>query len=810
LEEEFTAIGVGATAVPDTYLPGWLADAKKTPQFVEEPPSKPIDVGWDGNKPWRKPSPKPIDVDWAKRNPFYGPLNQRRLDDMLNRIKSVTKAEAKHLANADAVPMECRASLGTFLEEWEESDKTHDRYLSHVPPGFDEGEAIQMGDLLFWLALGGNARWNTRVKQKKGVDLHDLVGLHAELINYLPQNWYNQYTLHELFFKDETLREEFDQNVELTATEHDALQALTVMVKAGNMDALRLSMLRLKDPKDAQKWALDRSASIGTRLAEAFEMARRATAAYANGDFASAHEFLDELEEHYGIPADAVAQGIDDLFIIVPHGGQTGGQNTPWLVSLIPPLPGKGAARYAKKSLQEIHDIFTKPDKQGKSRNLRAGGQKKGKKKKKGGGGALNTDWQGIFTEIYGSGNAHAETEIRFIKHADMTEMNEDFLPKAEIIVQARGGSVSQQDHKREHDDDDSKKKKQQKGGNIAYNIIVQDYSGAKITKRREERATTQEEKTLERLEEADPSARRNPRFAVEEHKHRGSIVWKAQDGRWFIKYGPDLHRKIGGYGTPSRTSVDSLEDGKRRIGELNDKHRLIYDPSQNPKASKGKKKAAMGNTFFLELMPRSSIKVGTMKQSSKLLKQWGRDHPELRPMLEKFAKGGANTGSYMAYKKGRVQLVVLNAVHKGSNKEVPYAIRMPRMMVTHRATPQAGKEGTLAGDLVAKKGSGMYFPVKKLLEVIEANFGPIKFIKDTKGKGGWALQKGDPGYVGGKSRTGWDKTRVTEGVAKIFRTGGLKCPSCARKVRPWMFASAASGKLQLKCSEHGLMEVVL
>jgi len=114
---------------------------------------------------------------------------------------------------------------------------------------------------------------------------------------------------------------------------------------------------------------------------------------------------------------------------------------------------------------------------------------------------------------------------------------------------------------------------------------------------------------------------------------------------------------------------------------------------------------------------------------------------------------------SYVTYKGGKVSMRMILARHKESGSLVPYRLLLPAAAFR------------MEGDtLVPRSGSADSKGAKQLLGLIENSFGKISFHKNM-GKGG--LKVG--------------RINVDEGVAKVFKTGGLKTEGGA-VARPYLF----------------------
>ena len=164
----------------------------------------------------------------VKSNPT-GEIYAFQLHHMLAHIrKNATTAKAKEYTAVKNIPEQARTSLALFFVDWGGNDINHEEYLNNIPDNYPKDEALKMGELLYW-CIGGTKKststarktrstskeWKSiiektdskgaRTKKAKplslpaGVSIHDLTGLHIELLNMLPQRTYTHYTLNQLF-----------------------------------------------------------------------------------------------------------------------------------------------------------------------------------------------------------------------------------------------------------------------------------------------------------------------------------------------------------------------------------------------------------------------------------------------------------------------------------------------------------------------------------------------------------------------------------------------------------------------------------
>ena len=195
-----------------------------------------------------------------------------------------------------------------------------------------------MGDLLEWMAIGTDDQFSSEVRLPKGVKHDELVGLHAQLLDFLPMKSYNTFTMVQLLEDDPELVEEvFNNYVELTATEHDALQALTNIVQRGSIESIRL--LLESSPLHFEKgYGFTKMENYGSMLVDTFELCRRASVAYKDGNYMGAKALLDQLEDEKGIDSTLVRTDLSKMFplyLSIDSGGIIGPQDLV-MASVIP------------------------------------------------------------------------------------------------------------------------------------------------------------------------------------------------------------------------------------------------------------------------------------------------------------------------------------------------------------------------------------------------------------------------------------------------------------------------------------------
>ena len=87
-----------------------------------------------------------------KSNPHGKATNLKSIVKYLN---GLSKKEILELAKKDSVPMNRKLSLMVFIRDWRMDDPTHEEYLRGIAEGHSTDEALQAGDLLNFLMVGG-------------------------------------------------------------------------------------------------------------------------------------------------------------------------------------------------------------------------------------------------------------------------------------------------------------------------------------------------------------------------------------------------------------------------------------------------------------------------------------------------------------------------------------------------------------------------------------------------------------------------------------------------------------------------------
>lgn len=268
--------------------------------------------------------------DKPKRNPHGKATTLKAIVKYLN---GLSRKEIKEFAKQDSVPMNRRLSLMVFIRDWRVDDPTHEEYLRGVAEGHSTDEALQAGDLLNFLMVGGKelqlykgddfvptTRWTEylgpfleKVPATRGVE--DLIGVHDAVLGMLPMKTYNHYTIAEVFADHPDLKTAMlGEPVLLSPIEFKALASLQNIVDSGSIGQFKLALSKGSN-KGIAKLAEARGGDIGGIVLSAFKLAQAAVAAFKTGDYRTAKELMDDLQRQYGIGAGSFASVEEYMFI---------------------------------------------------------------------------------------------------------------------------------------------------------------------------------------------------------------------------------------------------------------------------------------------------------------------------------------------------------------------------------------------------------------------------------------------------------------------------------------------------------------
>ena len=268
--------------------------------------------------------------DKPKRNPHGKSTTLKAIVKYLN---GLSRKQIKEFAKQDSVPMNRRLSLMVFIRDWRVDDPTHEEYLRGVAEGHSTDEALQAGDLLNFLMIGGaelqvykadefvpSTRWTEylgpfleKVPATRGVE--HLIGVHDAVLGMLPMKTYNHYTIAEVFADHPDLKTAMlGEPVLLAPIEFKALASLQNIVDSGSIGQFKLALSKGSN-KGIGKLAEARGGDIGGIVLSAFKLAQAAVGAFKTGDYKTAKELMDDLQRQYGIGAGSFASVEEYMFI---------------------------------------------------------------------------------------------------------------------------------------------------------------------------------------------------------------------------------------------------------------------------------------------------------------------------------------------------------------------------------------------------------------------------------------------------------------------------------------------------------------
>jgi hypothetical protein len=728
-----------------------------------------------------------------RKNPFSDPLARYiRIEEMVKHINQLKKKDMHKLTDAQKIPLPARQSLIVFVRDWQIDDPTHTRFIEHTPKGFPAEEALRMGDLLAFVILGGEERrkWNksdrvepwTRwqdylqpfLKNKPdGVQLQDLIGLQVELLNMLPQHSYNQYTIAQMFAEDPTMKDQLlGERVQLSPLEFESLTMLTRIVETGAIEQFKLAMAR-GSKKGLQRMSQKRKTDLGALMMDAFRMAQKAVNAFVQGDFGNALDWMHKLQANYGIGTNSFAAGMDQMFLATmsARDGEKNvkGSNKPILMSLdttFAPIGGYSGGATAASNRARVVASTTALDceadfakfKRGTpamqtiagTNGLRTGVSQVGKNSKTLAP-LISTDWLPIFAAVlhdFGDDGTVKKFNpammattpflnsvfkkvsgtlqrpiLRFVIHGYMEEGLKDLMPKGLLTVALTPPPV-------------------------------------------------------ENLTAALNTASK-PKW----HKYTVDLIYED-----FDEISRTQNRGIPTYHTELATTGDGDDPSVERLWEQMDQAESMGIEARR-KASKkaSKKRPTFGQMIAIELTPSTQVRLSTAEDNAEYYKRIMRNDDDLKWLWKKYAKGnkpiyirsGPNRGkyewhgklyedkasakkaidkegTYADYKGGKANMRMVYAKRKDNGNEVPFRLYLPKILVRQQGDRLIPKSG-------AKKTKQR---VQKLLDILEKDFGPLKFKIKPLAKGGYDR------YPARKSKD--PVTRVDRGVAKIFQAQGL------------------------------------
>ena len=266
----------------------------------------------------------------VKKNPHSSNTSLMGIVSYLNKL---TKKQIKNTAKRDSVDVNSRLSLMVFIRDWRVDDPTHEEYLRGIADGHKVDEALQAGDLLNFLMVGGKelrlyeggeyvpkTRWTEYLgpflkKLPVGSGVQDLIGVHAKVLAMLPMKTYNHYTIAEIFADHPELKTSLlGEPVLLAPIEFKALSALQAIVDSGSIGQFKLALSK-GDSKGIRELAQARGGDIGGIVLSAFKLASAAVSAFKVGDYKTAKELMDDLQRQYGIGSGSFSSAEESMFI---------------------------------------------------------------------------------------------------------------------------------------------------------------------------------------------------------------------------------------------------------------------------------------------------------------------------------------------------------------------------------------------------------------------------------------------------------------------------------------------------------------
>ena len=691
------------------------------------------------------------------------------IDDLYAMIDSLTQQQIQKYSDTESLPVIVRDLLFEFAEDWSNMDRDHSNYLSQVPDGYDKFEAAVIGDLLYWMITGANEKsklrignevsdlsWNKEIEKMcpnflkklekfRGLDIHDLPGLHIRILNNLPVNSYNRYTIAQITLDDPQIGEQvFPSPEPMEDSEIDAIQALKRLVADGNLKKFSIAL-----SQSSKSTIQTTGAGVGAHIFQAFELAKNAVDAFDKGDVASARRLLDAIQNEYDMDLNTFQTGLKDMFVVTASAltfekGTSSGRNNrnqgggggdkakvtlkggpePLLVSLDTSMPPTRKG-WPKNNMHELMKIANQANTKIKKNSGEIAFEKTENTRgtagltavKVGDNNVLTTSWIPIFyTAITGE---EPETQkaimnrfpkqksvsLRFIIHANLAVgIGNDFLvPKGTLTVTMR----------RQPGKPDWKQSVQETGNFFfaPIDFFVEDLGRAKFHTDAFTEASLSE--TVEAATEVGDD----------------DIRELSQTGRGKVKKNP--RGAIG-----KAVAIDIVPRSQINVKTLTEKHPSL---KYLKKVVREEGLESLYDNYGKGQVPSPKSKAGTYRWRNKTYKS----KAELQAALDK--KGNQ-------VDKGHPKMQILYAKRKDNGNLVPHRIILPRILVRHDKS---------TNKIVANKGSKATAQVRKLLKRIEKDFGSVNFVKDLTVRGSY-----DPNV---KSK----QVLYNRGVAKQFQSEG-------------------------------------
>ena len=732
------------------------------------------------------------------------PDNYPSFAEVIKRLNKLSREELRDLFGPDSVDVLTRVHLNQFLKDWLSDDNGLGQYQSNIPDGYPRDDALMLGDLLVYLMVGGDripfgtskgferpyvelegggkmqieARYAEDMakmynKMPEGSSFSDMIGVHAMVLYSLPQRKFHRYNIEQIFKHDPSLADSFFETTQtrISPGDFETLTNLKNIVQRGAIEQFRLA---LSSGTQGLKALAGQGSTFGQVLMDAYRVAESAVSYFEKGDFPNAVEQLTILQDDYQIGAGAFASNMHNIFVATISSvenynkateGNKGanfsykGTPTPVLMSLntqFVPEKGpknilnaaRGAARAASTAAFKWQDNKFETTSGPKSPTGGTNGQKvvpwfKLKNDRKNWDGIDNgypvvtTDWGAIFAGAYGYG----DTELAAKASPNTEKMNSGY---ANMFSRGRRPILKFFVH-----------------GTMEFGIANLMPTGI---------------------------------LTVSLSKDTDAVFGINRDGVAIGGYTADLFYESF---SPEDDLAEEFarfvsDDGGRTgldfdVGQLD-----IVEPEARRRSRKrpSKKKPSMGQMIAIDLVPSSQIRLSTVVNKATWYKNKAKEDESgmLTELWNEFARGAPKVekrrppggrvkkwfwkGRYYdtkkeateAYKKSNLtyadkkggisNMNLIYAKRKDNGELVPFRLFIPKAILRKRGN-----------DLLPKKG-GHFKRVRRLLDLIEEEFGKIKFKRVLEGMGGFNRE------------TPRGTVTVDRGVHQVFQAEGLDAGS--------------------------------
>jgi len=725
---------------------------------------------------------------------FDNPKKYPTLNEVLDILTKLSKKELEELSDYRNVPMLTRVQLIQFLNEWVNDDLGLSSYIGNIPKGYPVDKALMMGDLLVFMMLGGDIkeynrkqptrladpdgtpmpqenRWNSFLgkmikKMPETKSLKDMVGVHAMVLNMLPQTNYNRYNFTQIFADDPSLVDQvLGEKISMTPADFETLNNLRSIVRRGAIEQLKLAL----STSTAGLKQMSGSGDMGSRLLEAFQIAQRAVSFFERGEFGKAVENLQELQDEYDLGTGAFTNNINNVFLgtvsAISDSNSIKGSPAPVLLSL--------DTRHKPDGIMNMSDA-AKAIQRTASRQCFA------------------YDWNNNNKKLS-------------VFNVDSPKKSVSGTSGVKTFMGHTGGySNRKQDQSKMHTTTDwyALMSAAFYGGNNTYSdgvLTPQNLqTGADAAFKDNDRPVL---KFLVHGVMSNGIQNLLPIGLLSVSVNKPTQTIGIKDGNSFPMPDADVDLIYESYSDLDKeiekniATIDSETDDETGTGNLLEDMDM-FDGARRRKASKkpSKKKVSTGQMIGVDLLPVSQVRLSTAvdkadwyKNKAKqdetgLLKQLWNNYARGYPIkkqrrgrkpvwvwrgkeysTEKEAVAALKTkGTWADMKKGTANMRMIYAKRKDNNELVPFRLVIPKIILRKRGN-----------DLLAKKG-GSKESVELLLKEIENDFGKIVYKRKQPG-GGYARYP--------TQRTKGDKnikpiTTVDHGLHHLYETKGFEAGS--------------------------------